>query len=36
VDRSETLAAHLDAFKALPAMPQDKSGQAEITLAAGG
>jgi hypothetical protein len=35
VDRSESLAAHLDAFKALPAMPQDKSGQAEIALASG-
>jgi len=35
VDRSETLAAHLEAFKKLPGKPQDKSGQAEITLAAG-
>jgi hypothetical protein len=35
VAQSETLAAHLEAFKALPAMPQDKSGQAEIALAAG-
>jgi hypothetical protein len=35
VDRSESLAAHLEAFKALPALPQDKSGQAEIVLASG-
>jgi hypothetical protein len=35
VDRSESLATHLEAFKALPAMPQDKSGQAEIALASG-
>ena len=35
VDQSETLAAHLEAFKELPAKPQDKSGQAEIALAAG-
>jgi hypothetical protein len=33
--QNESLAAHLEAFKALPARPQDKSGQAEITLAAG-
>ena len=32
---NDTLQAHLDAFKALPALPQDKSGQAEIALAAG-
>ena len=31
----DACAAHLEAFKALPAMPQDKSGQAEIALAAG-
>ena len=35
VAQNETLAAHLDAYKVLPAMPQDKSGQAEIALAAG-
>ena len=35
VDQSETLAAHLDAFKVLPELPQDKSGQAEIALASG-
>jgi Phage capsid-like protein/Cyclic nucleotide-binding domain len=35
VERSETLQAHLDAFKELPGRPQDKSGQAEIALAAG-
>ena len=35
VDQNETLKAHLDAFKVLPALPQDKSGQAEIALAAG-
>ncbi len=35
VDQNETLKAHLEAFKVLPAMPQDKSGQAEIALAAG-
>ena len=35
VDRSETLKAHIEAFKVLPALPQDKSGQAEIALAAG-
>jgi hypothetical protein len=35
VGSSHTLNAHLDAFKALPGRPQDKSGQAEIALAAG-
>jgi hypothetical protein len=35
VKQHESLAAHLDAFKLLPELPQDKSGQAEITLAAG-
>ncbi len=35
VAQSETLQAHLDAYKVLPAKPQDKSGQAEIALAAG-
>jgi hypothetical protein len=35
VRQNESLQAHLDAAKALPAMPQDKSGQAEIALAAG-
>src|SRR4029077_17297195 len=35
VDQNETLAAPLDAYKVLPAKPQDKSGQAEIALAAG-
>ncbi len=35
VDQNETLKAHLDAFKVLPALPQDKAGQAEIALAAG-
>ncbi len=35
VGQNETLAAHLDAFKALPARPQDKAGQAEIALASG-
>jgi hypothetical protein len=35
VDQNETLAAHIEAFKVLPALPQDKSGQAEIALASG-
>ena len=35
VDRSDSLKAHLDAFKELPGKPQDSSGQAEIALAAG-
>ncbi len=35
VGQKETLRAHIDAYKVLPAMPQDKSGQAEIALAAG-
>jgi hypothetical protein len=35
VEENETLQAHLDAFKVLPALPQDKAGQAEIALAAG-
>jgi hypothetical protein len=35
VDQHETLKAHIEAARALPAMPQDKSGQAEIALAAG-
>ena len=35
VDQNETLAAHIEAYRVLPAMPQDKSGQAEIALAAG-
>ena len=35
VARHESLRAHIDAVKALPAMPQDKAGQAEIALAAG-
>lgn len=35
VAQNETLAAHLEAYKVLPAKPQDKSGQAEIALAAG-
>ncbi|MCA1698898.1 MAG: cyclic nucleotide-binding domain-containing protein, partial [Actinobacteria bacterium] len=35
VGQSQTLAAHLDAFRALPAKPQDRSGQAEIALASG-
>jgi hypothetical protein len=35
VNQNESLKAHLDAYKALPARPQDKAGQAEITLAAG-
>ena len=34
-DRNETLAAHIEAFKVLPELPQDRSGQAEIELAAG-
>jgi hypothetical protein len=35
VGQHETLRAHIEAYKVLPAMPQDKSGQAEIALAAG-
>jgi hypothetical protein len=35
VAQNETLAAHLDAFKVLPELPQDKAGQAEIALASG-
>jgi hypothetical protein len=35
VAQNESLAAHIDAYKVLPALPQDKSGQAEIALAAG-
>jgi hypothetical protein len=35
VAQNESLKAHLDAFQALPARPQDKAGQAEIALAAG-
>jgi CRP-like cAMP-binding protein len=35
VDQNDSLRAHLDAFKELPAKPQDKAGQAEIALAAG-
>ncbi len=35
VNQKDTLKAHLDAYKALPAKPQDKAGQAEIAMAAG-
>jgi hypothetical protein len=35
VGASDSLKAHLDAFRELPGKPQDKAGQAEITLAAG-
>jgi len=35
VEQNDSLRAHIEAFKALPAMPQDKAGQAEIALAAG-
>ena len=35
VAQNESLAAHLDAFKVLPELPQDKAGQAEIALASG-
>jgi CRP-like cAMP-binding protein len=35
VDQNESLASHIEAYKELPARPQDKSGQAEIALAAG-
>ena len=35
VEENDTLKAHLDAFKVLPALPQDNAGQAEIALAAG-
>ena len=35
VDQNDSLQAHLAAFKLLPALPQDKAGQAEIALAAG-
>jgi hypothetical protein len=33
--RSESLAAHIDAYRVLPSRPQDPAGQAEIALAAG-
>jgi hypothetical protein len=35
VDQNEGLAEHLEAYQALPGLPQDKSGQAEIALASG-
>jgi hypothetical protein len=35
VAQNDSLAAHLEAYKLLPSVPQDKSGQAEIALAAG-
>ncbi len=35
VAENETLAAHIDAYKVLPSLPQDQAGQAEIALAAG-
>ncbi len=35
VGQNESLAAHIEAVKQLPGLPQDKAGQAEITLAAG-
>ncbi len=35
VARHETLRAHIEAYKVLPSLPQDKAGQAEIALAAG-
>jgi len=35
VSQNESLQKHLAAFQELPAKPQDKSGQAEIALAAG-
>jgi hypothetical protein len=35
MDQHDTLRAHMDAYKVLPALPQDKSGQAEIALASG-
>lgn len=35
VDRSESLAAHLEDFKLLPAKPQDRAGQAEIAMSSG-
>ena len=35
VDQNETLGAHIEAYKQLPQLPQDKSGQAEIALASG-
>jgi hypothetical protein len=35
VAQNESLAAHIDAYNELPSLPQDKSGQAEIALAAG-
>ena len=35
MDQNDTLRAHMEAYKVLPALPQDKSGQAEIALAAG-
>ena len=35
VGQNESLAAHIDAAKRLPGLPQDKAGQAEIALAAG-
>lgn len=35
VAQNESLAAHIEAYRELPAHPQDKSGQAEIALAAG-
>ncbi len=33
--QNDSLRAHVDAYKALPTLPQDKAGQAEIALAAG-
>ncbi len=33
--QNETLAAHIEAYKVIPSLPQDKAGQAEIALAAG-
>jgi hypothetical protein len=35
VGRHESLHEHIEAYKLLPQLPQDKSGQAEIALAAG-
>jgi len=35
MDQNESLAAHMEAYKVLPSLPQDKAGQAEIALASG-
>jgi len=35
VDQHDSLRAHIEAYKVLPRMPQDKAGQAEIALATG-